>query len=95
MFIINNIPVPTNKLLIIIVESNLTELGALAIERKMIRWYGRKDLGTGILINMTDGGDGLHNPSTETRIKLGNSNRGKPRSEEVRNKISKSNLGKK
>ncbi len=53
-----NVTTPKNKSKIVFLETNLTEVGALALERRYIRWYGRKDLGTGILHNKTEGGDG-------------------------------------
>ena len=63
-------PVPKDKSKIIILKENLSEQEAFAYEKEMIKFYGRKDLGTGILMNWTDGGEGTSNPSQETRRRM-------------------------
>ena len=54
----HKVKIPTDPSRIVIMEDDLTNIGALALERRYIQWNGRKDLGTGILRNMTDGGEG-------------------------------------
>lgn len=54
-----NIRTPKDQSRIIILEKNLSEIGAFALERRLINWWGKIDNNTGILRNKTDGGEGL------------------------------------
>ncbi len=75
---------PKNLSNIILLKQNLTEEEAFKHEKYMISIFGRKDLGTGILHNRTDGGDGVS----------GNTwNKGRTLSEEVKAKISRNRKG--
>jgi hypothetical protein len=75
------------------------EATAFEMEKFYIRLYGRKDNGTGILRNLTDGGEGTSNPSEETRRKLSEASLGHQRNlgykhtEEARRKIGEGALG--
>ena len=62
---------PKDKSKIIYLKTNLTEEQSFNHERYMIFILGRKDLGTGILLNKSDGGEGASGciPSEETRRK--------------------------
>lgn len=87
----------------IIAEADTLE-EACQIEQYLIKYYGRRDLGLGNLINMTDGGEGFFNGTHSIKSKLKMSlskkgktspNKGKKMSEEQKIKISKTNKGRK
>ena len=85
---------PKDKSRILILKKNLTEEEAFKHEIYIIAVFGRKDLGTGILHNKTDGGDGSSGwvPSEETRKKMSEAHKNPP--EETRRKNSDAKKGK-
>jgi len=95
---------PKDRSRIIFVEKNLSEVGALAIERRLIRWYGRKIDGSGILRNICEGGEGNSMPgelnprfgvivSDDVKKKISDSLRGSKHSNESKKKMSAKRKG--
>ena len=76
------------------VRDGLTQAEAFARERALIAFHGRADLGLGPLLNLTDGGPGMPNPSAETRENLAAAQRGKPKSPNAIAKTAAAKLGK-
>ena len=87
-----------------ILKSDLTWEDACEMEKVLISWFGRRDLGLGTLVNLTDGGEGNVGwvASDETRARMSKSkkgklshNYGKKASKEAKEKMSISATGRK
>jgi hypothetical protein len=89
-----NLP-PKNRR--IFLKTGLSEEESIRHEQYMIGVYGRKDIGTGILRNRTDGSEGVSGRvvSEETKNKIGQSVKGRVVSEETKKKIGQSIKGRK
>jgi hypothetical protein len=89
------VPVPKDKSYIVFVQEGLNEEQAFLLERYCISLYGRIDRGTGILRNLTDGGEGISGfvQSETTRQKISQSNKKAYASEELRRHTSEIKKG--
>lgn len=85
-----------------ILHTDLIKIEAEVLEKYYIKHYGRRDLGLGTLVNMTDGGEGLlgYKPSEETkkiwsiqRSGNKNPNYGKKLSQEQKEKMRIAKIG--
>lgn len=91
-----NIPAPLNRSHVVFIQEGLTEREALALETYCIKVYGRVNIGTGILRNLTDGGEGVcgFRFSEDARRRMSELNKGKKLSDETKARISKTTKGK-
>jgi hypothetical protein len=91
-------PVPSDERRIRLLRGHLTRKQAREWEKFYIAKFGRRDNRTGrqMLINQTDGGEGVRGPkvSASTRIKLSKATKGMAKSAEHRAKIGAANKGK-
>ena len=85
-----------------ILKENISWDDACKLEKQLIKKYGRKDLGLGTLVNLTDGGDGAngckrtdeHKKILSERMKGKKLSLGIKRTAEHKNKISQQMKGK-
>jgi hypothetical protein len=86
---------PKDKSRIIFLKKNLTEAEAFKHEVYIIFVLGRKDLGTGTLRNLTNGGEGSsgHIKSEESKKKIGGAQSGKTLTEKTKKKMSVAKSG--
>lgn len=81
------------KPIVEIIQENISIEYAKELEILLIEEYGRRDLNTGTLVNLTDGGEGTMGykfiMSDEHKANIGKSNLGKTRTDEFKLKISK------
>lgn len=80
-----------------VLHNNLSKENACLIEMSLIKSYGRLNIKTGILANLTAGGDGSVDcpKSEETKNKMRVARIGKPLSDAIKQKMSKTRTGKK
>ncbi len=87
--------------LVMITHKDICWEEACSIEKYLISFYGRRDLGLGTLVNVTDGGEGISNPSEDIRKRISqtskgrNNRKGKKHSEETKKRISEAHKDKK
>jgi len=78
-----------------IVHTDISLEEACKLETQYIKEFGRRDLGLGNLVNMTDGGEGksgfIH--TEETKIKISKSNKGKKLTEEHKRNLKLNHKG--
>ncbi len=82
---------------VVIVSDSLTESEAFALEVELISKYGRRDIGTGTLVNFTGGGEGTSGfkHSEEVKKRMSKVHTGKKFSAVSRGRMSAANKGKK
>ena len=78
--------VAKHGLIVKVVQSGIQEWYALELEKELIALHGRRQDGTGVLVNMTEGGEGVsgHIMSVESKSKISKASKKTAQSESFR-----------
>lgn len=89
----HKVTIPSDKTKILIMYENLSEEKAIELEIRFIKEFGRKDLGTGILLNRTNGGEGISGAIIEGKFGEHNHFYGKKHSNKTKKYLAEINSG--